>query len=84
MKKSFSLLIVGALIASASAPARAGGWIADNIIKPIAGKHAANEADKVHEKLNKPLDQVAKAAADAAAAAAAAAAATAIAGGNSK
>ncbi len=78
--KIFSTLIVGALVASA--PAHADGWIAQHVIKPIAGDHAAREADKIHEQLNKPLDQVAKAAAEAAAAAAAAAAEAA--GGGSK
>lgn len=38
--------------------AHAGGWIADNIIKPVAGKHAAREADKIHERAGKPLDRV--------------------------
>ena len=42
--------------------AYAGGWIADNIIKPVFGSHAAREADKVHEKLGKPLDKAAEAA----------------------
>ncbi len=69
--KFFSALIVGAMVASA--PAHAGGWIADNIIKPIAGEHAAREADKIHEQLHKPLDKAAEAAVAAAAAAAAAA-----------
>ena len=35
----------------------------------IAGQHAAREADKVHEQLNKPGDAIVKAAKDAAAAA---------------
>jgi hypothetical protein len=48
--------------------AHAGGWIADKIIKPVFGEHAAREADKVHEKLGKPLDKAAEAAAAAAAA----------------
>jgi hypothetical protein len=43
----------GALAAS---PAHADGWIAQHIIKPVFGDHAAREADKVHERLGKPLD----------------------------
>ena len=59
----------------AASAAHAGGFIADTFIKPLFGAHAAREADKVHEKLGKPLDKVAKAAKAAALAAAAAAAA---------
>jgi hypothetical protein len=50
--------------------AHAGGFLADTFIKPIFGAHAAREADKVHEKLGKPLDKAAAAAAAARGAAA--------------
>jgi hypothetical protein len=42
--------------------AQAGGFLADTFIKPFFGDHAAREADKIHEKLGKPLDAVGKAA----------------------
>ena len=45
--------------------AQAGGWIADNIIKPIAGERVAREADKLHEQLGKPGDQLVAATKDA-------------------
>jgi len=35
-----------------------GGWIADNIMRPVFGDYAAREADKVHEQIGKPLDNV--------------------------
>jgi hypothetical protein len=70
VKTAFVVGIMGISLSSA----HAGGWIADNIIKPIAGEHAAREADKIHEQLGKPLDVAAQAAAEAAAAAAAGAA----------
>jgi hypothetical protein len=73
MRKIFAALIGVVMIASA--PAHARGLIAKHVIAPIAGKHAAREADKQHEKAGKPLDVIAKAARDAAVAAAAAAAA---------
>ena len=72
VKTAFVVGVMGLGISSA----HAGGWIADHIIKPIAGEHAAREADKIHEHLGKPLDSVAQAAAAAAAAAAAGAAGT--------
>jgi hypothetical protein len=64
MKKYIAALVGVAMIASV--PAHAQGWIAQHIIKPIAGEHAAREADKIHEKAGKPLDAIAKAARDAA------------------
>jgi hypothetical protein len=71
-----SLLVKTALIVGVmglGAPsAHAGGFLADTFIKPIFGKHAAREADKVNEQLGKPVDKVAQAAEAAAAAAAAA------------
>lgn len=77
MKKVIAAAALG--LATMSSSAHAGGWIADNIIKPIAGKHAAREADKVHEQFGKPGDKVVDAAK-----AAAAAAGTAIILGDSK
>ena len=72
-----SLLVKTALIVSVMGlgvpSAHAGGLIADGL-KPFIGPHAARELDKIHEKLNKPLDAAAQAAVAAAAAAAAAAA----------
>jgi N-formylglutamate amidohydrolase len=67
MKKMIAVAALG--LTTMSSGAHAGGWIADNIIKPIAGKHAAREADKVHEQLGKPGDKVVDAAKAAAAAA---------------
>jgi hypothetical protein len=66
-------LLVAAVLATASVStaAHAGGWIADNIIKPIAGEHAAREADKIHEQLGKPGDKIVDAAKTAVGAAAA-------------
>lgn len=66
MKTIASALVLSAVMMSVSAPAHAGGWIAKHIIKPIAGKHAAREADKIHERLGKPLDQLLKAATESA------------------
>lgn len=62
MRKMLVAAAALGLIAVGSSQAYAGGWIADNIIKPIAGEHAAREADKVHEQLGKPLDKVSDAA----------------------
>jgi alpha-D-ribose 1-methylphosphonate 5-triphosphate synthase subunit PhnG len=72
----------GLISLAALQSAHAEGWIAKHIIKPVAGEHAAREADKLHEQAGKPLDEVAKAAE--AAAAAAALAALKAAGGGSK
>jgi hypothetical protein len=65
-EKIMRKIVIPALIVASGA--QAGGWIADNIIKPVFGEHAAREADKLHERLGKPLDQAAEAAATAAAA----------------
>lgn len=58
---------ITALILSTSAATHAQGWIAEHVIGPIAGDHAAREADKIHEHLGKPLDHVVPAVAGAAA-----------------
>ena len=70
MRKMAIATLALASIVALSNGAQAGGWIADNIIKPVFGAHAAREADKVHEQLGKPLDKAAEAAAAAAVAAA--------------
>jgi len=58
-KKTVAKIVVAGLVSLAAfQSAHAGGWIADNIIKPVAGKHAAREADKIHEQAGKPLDNV--------------------------
>jgi hypothetical protein len=49
MRKMFIIALALAPIVTLSSGAQAGGWIADNIIKPVFGEHAAREADKVHE-----------------------------------
>jgi hypothetical protein len=81
MKTTAKIAAAGLVSLAALQSAHADGWIAEHIIKPVAGEHAAREADKLHERAHKPLDAIAKAAEDAAIAAAAAAAA---AGGGSK
>ena len=46
-RKLLAATFGGIILAGAvSANANAGGWIADNIIKPIAGEHAARAADQ--------------------------------------
>jgi len=74
-KITIAALALAPLVAMSNG-AQAGGWIAEKIIKPVFGDHAAKEADKLHEQLGKPGDQVV----DAAKAAAVAAAAAAVAG----
>jgi hypothetical protein len=58
MKTITKVVAAGLICLSAVQSAHAGGWIADNIIKPVFGEHAAREADKLHERAGKPLDQV--------------------------
>jgi hypothetical protein len=58
MKTIAKIAAAGLVSLAALQSAHAGGWIADNIIKPVAGEHAAREADKLHEQAGKPLDQV--------------------------
>ncbi len=48
----------GLISLTAVQSAHAGGWVADNLIKPVFGEHAAREADKIHERAGKPLDMV--------------------------
>ena len=58
MKNIAKIAVAGLVSLAALQSAHAGGWIADNIIKPVFGNHAAREADKIHEQASKPLDQV--------------------------
>ena len=67
MRKILIIALALAPIVTLSSGAQAGGWIADNIIKPVFGEHAAREADKVHEQLDKPGDKLIDAAKAAAA-----------------
>jgi hypothetical protein len=82
MKTIAKIAAAGLVSLAALQSAHADGWIAEHIIKPVAGEHAAREADKLHEQARKPLDAVAKAAEEAAIAAAVAAAAAAAGGGS--
>ena len=50
-----TMLAVAALSAQTN-NVHAGGWIADKVIKPVFGKRAAREADKLHELAGKPGD----------------------------
>jgi hypothetical protein len=57
--KTIAKIVAAGLVSLAALQsAHAGGCIADNIIKPVAGNHAAREADKIHEQVGKPLDKV--------------------------
>jgi hypothetical protein len=67
MRKMFIIALALAPIVAAPSGAQAGGWIADNIIGPVFGEHAAREADKLHEQLGKPGDKLIDAAKAAAA-----------------
>lgn len=58
MKTIAKVVAAGFVSLAAVQSAHAGGWIADNVIKPVFGDHAAREADKIHEQAGKPLDSV--------------------------
>lgn len=71
VKHAFAIAATALALSGPIAPAaHAEGWLAKHFVKPLFGKKVAEELDKKHEELGKPLDKAAAAAAVAAVSAA--------------